>query len=96
MAGFLPTEGLDAGSEPSAIIADLMKLHENNECRYRYEGLDFLWRCPARDPSLRVEAAEGIDFSTYMLGLAWYDPAVGAEFFKTHAVQLNASPWKTN
>jgi len=72
----------------SGIIEDLMTLHNRDECRYQYEGLDFLWRCTANDPSLRVHAVEGVDFSTYMLGLAWFDPAIGEEFFQDNSAKV--------
>ena len=72
----------------SEIIDDLMTLHNRDECRYQYKGLDFLWRCTAHDPSLKVRAVEGVDFSTYMLGLAWFDPAIGEEFFDNYAAKV--------
>ena len=72
----------------SEIIEDLMTLHNRDECRYQYKGLDFLWRCTAHDPSLKVRAVEGVDFSTYMLGLAWFDPAIGEEFFDNYSAKV--------
>lgn len=102
MAGFLPVETIQqAGVTPiinkvlrarghSSIVADLMTLYERNECRYHYAGLDFLWRCTARDPSLRVGHVEGVDLSTYMLGLAWFDPTLGKAFFDDFAVKTRA------
>ncbi|MEP6355736.1 MAG: hypothetical protein ABJ081_03555 [Hyphomicrobiales bacterium] len=75
----------------SDIIADLIKLHNRDECRYDFAGLDFLWRCTARDTSLRVRHIEGVDLSTYMLGLAWFDPAVGKEFFDDFGVKSRPS-----
>ena len=72
----------------SEIVEDLMTLHNRNECRYQYKGLDFLWRCTAKDPSLKVRAVEGVDFSTYMLGLAWFDPAIGEEFFEDYSAKV--------
>lgn len=75
----------------SDIIADLIALHERNECRYDYAGLDFLWRCSARDTSLRVRHIEGVDLSTYLLGLAWFDPAIGQSFFESNAVKARTS-----
>ena len=83
-------QGLSNQSVPghSEIIEDLMKLHNRDECRYQYKGLDFLWRCTAHDPSLKVRAVEGVDFSTYMLGLAWFDPAIGGEFFENYSAKV--------
>ncbi|MEO1066448.1 MAG: hypothetical protein AAFW47_03620 [Pseudomonadota bacterium] len=84
--------GVDrAPQETSSIIGDLMTLYENNECRYHFAGLDFLWRCSTRDPSLRVRHIEGVDLSTYLLGLAWFDPSVGPQFFDDHAVKARPS-----
>lgn len=79
--------GEESGRGHSQIIADLIDLHERQECRYDFAGLDFLWRCTARDTSLRVQHIEGVDLSTYMLGLAWFDPAVGKSFFDDYAVK---------
>ncbi|MEM8797682.1 MAG: hypothetical protein AAGE61_19115 [Pseudomonadota bacterium] len=98
IAGFLPTESartekdgvINASAQdpgPSEIIANLMELHNRDECRYRHEDLDFLWRCSAHDPKLRVEAVEGIDLSTYMLGLSWFLPEIGPKFFSDHSVK---------
>lgn len=78
----------------SPIINDLIMLHNNNECRYDFAGLDFLWRCSAFDPSLRVRHIEGVDLSTYLLGLAWFDPAVGVPFF--HQYSVRARPRENN
>lgn len=102
MAGFLPVEaigksGVRKAGGPllpegqSGIVADLIALYERNECRYNFAGLDFLWRCTARDPSLRVQHIEGVDLSTYMLGLAWFDPALGKAFFDDYAVKARPS-----
>lgn len=91
MAGFIPIENEGRVGSPlkgySPIVADLIKLHERNECRYNFAGLDFLWRCTAKDPSLRVQHIEGVDLSTYMLGLAWFDPAIGKAFFDDYGVK---------
>lgn len=75
----------------SDIISDLIMLYENDECRYHFAGLDFLWRCSARDTSLRVRHIEGVDLSTYMLGLAWFDPAVGKKFFDNYGVKTRVT-----
>lgn len=99
MAGFIPVENVQypqftainldgqSGKGHSKIIADLIKLHNRNECRYDFAGLDFLWRCTAKDTSLRVQHIEGVDLSTYMLGLAWFDPAIGKAFFDDYGVK---------
>ncbi|MBA4783479.1 MAG: hypothetical protein H2045_09715 [Rhizobiales bacterium] len=87
MAGFLPVENNGAASGNSEIVNDLMALYASDECRYRFAGLDILWRCSARDPKLRVREVEGVDLSTYMLGLAWSDPAVGPQFFADYGVK---------
>ncbi|MEM8811628.1 MAG: hypothetical protein AAGF59_03350 [Pseudomonadota bacterium] len=90
MAGFLPVEvaGLSdqtGGAEASAIVRDLQALYEAGECRYPHFDLEILWRCSAVDPTVPVRRVQGIDLSTYMLGLAAFDPAFGLEFYETYA-----------
>ncbi len=99
MAGFLPVEGLkkrgfiktsgrkNDASNHSPIINDLMTLYNRNECRYHHQGLDFLWRCSARNPSLKVSHVEGVDLSTYLLGLTWFDKELGEKFFNSYGVK---------
>lgn len=87
MAGFLALDALDAetrlGPEPrSATLSDLRALFSRGECRYRYGDLDFLWRCAAYDPFKRVRYLQGIDFSTYMFGMATLVPEIGLDFFR--------------
>ena len=82
MAGFLPVDGPEG---ELAILRDLYTLWERGECRYDHRGLGFLWRCPATAPEKRVTRLEGIDFSTWMLGLAAAHPQIGLRFFRDHA-----------
>lgn len=82
MAGFLPVDGAEG---ERAILSDLHTLWEREECRYDHQGLGFLWRCPATAPEKRVTRLEGIDFSTWMLGLAAAHPKIGLRFFRDHA-----------
>lgn len=98
MAGFLPSEEATVydqeNTKPedySPIIANLIDLHTRGECRYTYQELDFLWRCTARDPKLRVNHVEGVDMSTYLLGLAWYDEKIGKDFFREHSVKTRVN-----
>lgn len=90
MAGFLPIElsrpQTENGTpEPSAIIADLRALHDNRECLHRIGNLEILWRCSAFDATVPVRSAQGIDLSTYMLGLAAFDPLLGMDFYEAYA-----------
>lgn len=88
MAGFLALDALDAetraGPEQrrSATLSDLRALFSRGECRYAYGDLDFLWRCAAYDPFKRVRYMQGIDFSTYMFGMAALVPEIGLGFFR--------------
>ncbi len=82
MAGFLPVE--EAAGE-TAILRQLHTLWIRGECRYTHQGLGFLWRCPAKSPEKRVTRLEGIDFSTWMLGLAAAHPQIGLRFFRENA-----------
>ena len=78
MAGFAPLYGPRSRQDP---IDDLMRLWETDTCRYEHQGLGFLWRCSARDPSVKVRKVEAVDFSTWILGLAGRDKAFGLPFF---------------
>ncbi|MEM8792138.1 MAG: hypothetical protein AAGE80_11005 [Pseudomonadota bacterium] len=82
MAGFLP---VDIADGEQRILAELKALWDSGTCRYEHRGLEFLWRCAAADPSLRVGRLEAIDFSTWMLGLATAHPKIGLAFFQRHA-----------
>jgi len=88
MAGFLPAElaGKDTDTPgPSPIIGDLRALHDNGECLHRIGDLEILWRCSAFNARVPVRSAQGIDLSTYMLGLAAFDPLLGMDFYKAYA-----------
>lgn len=82
MAGFL---AVDAAAGRRAILGDLRSLWDARRCRYAHQGLEFLWRCSGREPTQRVTRLEGIDFSTWMLGLATAHPKIGLGFFQRHA-----------
>ena len=82
MAGFLAVDEADGRMD---ILSDLHTLWTRNECRYDHEGIGFLWRCSPYAPAERVTRVEAIDFSTWMLGLATANPALGFDFFRRHA-----------
>ncbi len=79
MAGLAP---LFRRGEPDDPMIDLYQLWQNNLCKYEHKKLEFLWRCSARNPSLKVKKVEAVDFSTYLLGLAGRDPKIGMAFFR--------------
>ena len=79
MAGFAPMWRPGARNDP---MVDLHDLWRRDVCRYAHRGLGFLWRCSARDPSIRVKRVEAIDFSTMILGLAARHPKIGMAFFR--------------
>ena len=90
MAGFLALDALRAERDPgqpmaSTTLASLRSLFARQECVYRYHDLEFLWRCSASDPFRRVQFVQGIDFSTYMLGMASLVPEIGLDFFRRYA-----------
>jgi len=82
MAGFL---AVDEDRGRTDILAALEGLWANGHCRYDHAGLSFMWRCAPRAPEQRVTRVEGVDFSTWMLGLAAAHPKLGIEFFQRHA-----------
>ncbi len=79
MAGFAAVYRHNDKADP---IRDLQTLWKNKTCRYNHEGLEFLWRCSARQPDYPVKKVEAVDFSTYILGLASRDTAFGTQFFR--------------
>lgn len=79
MAGLAPVFNRRDDNDP---ILDLYKLWKNRTCVYNHEGIEFLWRCSARNTDLKVTRVEAVDFSTYLLGLAGRDPAIGMAFFR--------------
>ena len=79
MAGFAPL--WRAGEEGDPLV-DLHDLWTRKVCTYDHQGLGFLWRCSARNPSISVERVEGVDFSTMILGLAGRHPKLGLAFFR--------------
>lgn len=90
MAGFLMLDALEAERRPGApfrsrTLADLRAIYDRGECRYRYADQDVLWRCSAFDPFAKVRFMQGIDFSTYMLGLSTLVPEIGLGFFRSFA-----------
>ncbi len=84
MAGFLP---IDAARGRIDILRNLHTLWVRGECRYRAGDLEFMWRCPAKAPLVRVNRVEGIDFSTWMLGLSAVHPDLGLDFYRAHAIK---------
>ncbi len=82
MAGFL---AVDEDRGRTDILSDLTSLWDAKQCRYVYRGLRFMWRCAPRAPDKRVTRVEGVDFSTWMFGLAAAHPKIGIEFFQRHA-----------
>ncbi len=79
MAGFAPLWRSGAPGDP---MLDLYRLWQDGTCRYDHAGLGFLWRCSARLPDHGVTRVEAVDFSTYILGLAGRDPALGMDFLR--------------
>ncbi|MDC0116034.1 hypothetical protein OAH97_00980 [Octadecabacter sp.] len=79
MAGFAPL--WDAG-EPGDPMVDLYDLWSRDVCSYDHLGLQFQWRCSARNPDISVERVEAIDFSTMIMGLAGRHPKIGTAFFR--------------
>jgi len=82
MAGFL---AVDEERGRTGILSDLTSLWAEGHCRYEYAGLEFMWRCAPRAPKRRVTRVEGVDFSTWMFGLATAHPKLGLRFFQRHA-----------
>jgi len=82
MAGFL---AVDEDRGRTGILSNLKGLWDQRHCRYDYAGLSFMWRCAPRAPKQQVTRVEGVDFSTWMLGLATAHPRLGIEFFQRHA-----------
>ena len=79
MAGLAPVFNRRDEDDP---ILDLYKLWRDRTCIYEHEGIEFLWRCSARNTDLKVKRVEAVDFSTYLLGLAGRDRAIGLAFFR--------------
>lgn len=82
MAGFL---AVDEERGRTDILSDLESLWTSGRCRYDHEGLSFMWRCAPQAPEQRVTRVEGVDFSTWMLGLAAAHPKLGLAFFQRHS-----------
>ena len=79
MAGLAPVFNRRDDDDP---ILDLYKLWKTRTCVYEHEKIEFLWRCSARNTNLKVKRVEAVDFSTYLLGLAGRDRAIGMAFFR--------------
>ena len=79
IAGFAP---LWAPGDEGDPMVDLYDLWSREVCDYDHEELGFLWRCSAREPSIKVERVEAVDFSTMILGLAGRHPNIGLAFFR--------------
>ena len=82
MAGFL---AVDEARGKTDILSDLESLWSSGRCRYALAGLGFMWRCAPQAPKQLVTRVEGVDFSTWMLGLAAAHPKLGLAFFQRHA-----------
>lgn len=77
VAGFL--------AESPELTTDLAALYLDRDCVYSKNGLEVLWRCSLRQPQVRLNRLQAIDFSSMFLGLATIHPKVGKEFFKTYS-----------
>ena len=82
MAGFL---AVDEARGRTDILSDLESLWSKGQCRYDHAELSFMWRCAPPAPERRVTRVEGVDFSTWMLGLAVAHPKLGLAFFQRHS-----------
>lgn len=96
MAGFIPTElpkpaDTGTGKQRSMIVGHLRALYDQKECLHRHKDLEILWRCSAFGPKTPVRSAQGIDLSTYMLGLAAFDPLLGTGFYEKFAPGAEAT-----
>lgn len=79
MAGFIPY------SENAK--DDLIATYRDDSINARYElqgGYEILWRYSYDHPDWHAGWAEGVDFSTFLFGLAALPEHLGMEFFNTH------------
>lgn len=77
VAGFL--------AESPELMTDLSAMYLDRDCLYAKDGLEVLWRCSLRQPQVRLNRLQAIDFSSMFLGLATVHPKIGKEFFKTYS-----------
>ena len=79
IAGYLPIE--------STAKADLVSIYTNNKGVYDLPDdatRKILWRYSLTDTDWKGNAVQGIDFSTFLYGLATLPEYLGADFFSTY------------
>lgn len=84
MAGFMPY--MDRAK------ADLIATYRDQTINARHElpgGYEILWRYSYDYPEWEATWAEGVDFSTFLFGLAALPEHLGMEFFNTHNNYFN-------
>lgn len=77
IAGFLPVNR--SGTQ------DLFDLYTNKKGIYRLQSdnsKEILWRYSVEDPTWRANSIQGIDYSTFLFGLATLDDSIGLSFFQ--------------
>ncbi|MGX7150827.1 InlB B-repeat-containing protein [Enterococcus ureasiticus] len=77
IAGFLPVN-------PSG-TQDLLDLYANKKGIYRLQSdssKEILWRYSVVDPAWKANSIQGIDYSTFIFGLATLDDDIGLTFFQ--------------
>ncbi|MGF1758199.1 hypothetical protein L4D76_09690 [Photobacterium sagamiensis] len=87
MAGFIPY------SERAK--SNLIATYRDNSINARYElqgGYEILWRYSYDSPEWRANAAEGVDFSTFLFGLAALPEHLGMEFFNKNNNYFESKP----
>lgn len=77
ISGFLP-------ANPSG-YQDLIALYKNNKGIYNLQSdpsKEILWRYSVEDPAWKANSIQGIDYSTFLFGLATLDTDFGLAFFQ--------------
>lgn len=79
ISGFLPVN-------PSG-YQDLLDLYTNQKGIYTLQSdssKEILWRYSIEDPQWKANSIQGIDYSTFLFGLATLDSDLGPSFFQTN------------
>ena len=75
IAGSIPVDSKAAG--------DLVHLSQEKYCSNEFEGLNILWRCSLKDPSLKFTKVSSIDYASFFLGLSTLHPKLdGFKFYQ--------------
>ncbi|WP_087016850.1 hypothetical protein [Thaumasiovibrio subtropicus] len=79
LAGYIPYN--------DRALNDLIATYRDDSINARHElegGYEILWRYSYDEPNWKANYIEGVDFSTFLFGIAAMPEHLGVEFFNTH------------